>query len=187
MVMFMHRNKSLWGPSGAMTSFPFIAGNSALWQRQNSILTDGSTSVESYTMSGIGRSSCLSVKVRRTCILHSRQRANLKVGLHLCIGRQMAYNQISYIVCKFFQNFSGVELAPDAQPSWSRPPASWKAPVQKGGLTDVGQRKARETVWSKIDVSTHTYVSCCQRNFIKVADGGLQGGLWVRTRGQDSE
>jgi len=32
-------------------------------------------------------------------------------GQRLCTGRQMAYNQISYILCKFFQSFDSLSLS----------------------------------------------------------------------------
>lgn len=48
-------------------------------------------------------------------------------GPRICLGQQFAYNESSFVMIKLFQRFSNVELALDAQPVDSLPPASWRA------------------------------------------------------------
>jgi hypothetical protein len=39
---------------------------------------------------------------------------------------QFAYNEASFFLIRLLQKFSDFELAPDAQPESTKPPASWK-------------------------------------------------------------
>ncbi|EPQ55858.1 cytochrome P450 [Gloeophyllum trabeum ATCC 11539] len=46
-------------------------------------------------------------------------------GPRICLGQQFAYNEMSFMTVRLLQHFSGISLAPDAQPESSKPPASW--------------------------------------------------------------
>jgi len=75
-------------------------------------------------------------------------------GPRLCLGQQFALNELSFMLIRLFQSFESVSLATEAQPTWSRPPASWKAAV--------GKRKAKEGFWPKSHLTMYAH-----------------GGLWV--------
>ncbi|KAF7318139.1 hypothetical protein HMN09_00322000 [Mycena chlorophos] len=47
-------------------------------------------------------------------------------GPRICLGQQFAYHEASFFLVRLLQNFTDFELAPDAQPEDSKPPASWK-------------------------------------------------------------
>jgi cytochrome P450 len=54
-------------------------------------------------------------------------------GPRICLGQQFAYNEISFFLIRLLQNFSSFELAPEAQPESSKPPAEWVGqPGRKG-------------------------------------------------------
>ncbi|KZS95587.1 cytochrome P450 monooxygenase pc-1 [Sistotremastrum niveocremeum HHB9708] len=57
-------------------------------------------------------------------------------GPRICIGQQFAYNEISFFLIRLLQSFDQIELATDAQPLDSRPPAEWK---QKTGRAAIEQ------------------------------------------------
>jgi hypothetical protein len=75
-----------------------------------------------------------------------------QTGPRLCLGREFAYNETSFILIRLFQVFESVSLAPDAQPVWSRPPVSWKA----AGVS--GKRKSKEEIWPKADLTMYAHV-----------------------------
>ncbi|KAI0916862.1 hypothetical protein AcW1_007802 [Taiwanofungus camphoratus] len=75
-------------------------------------------------------------------------------GPRICLGQQFAYNEMSFFVVRLLQSFDRIELAPDAQPAYSLPPASW---VSGSG------RKAVEKIRPKHELTMY-----------------VQGGLWVR-------
>ncbi|KAF9488012.1 cytochrome P450 monooxygenase pc-2 [Pleurotus eryngii] len=54
-------------------------------------------------------------------------------GPRICLGQQFAYHESSFFLIRLLQRFSDFKLAPDVQPSWSKPPADWaKCPGAKG-------------------------------------------------------
>jgi hypothetical protein len=55
------------------------------------------------------------------------------------------------MLIRLFQTFESVSLNREAQPSWSRPPASWKAAL--------GKRKAKEEFWPKTHLTMYSHVS----------------------------
>ncbi|KAL6302781.1 cytochrome P450 monooxygenase [Sparassis latifolia] len=75
-------------------------------------------------------------------------------GPRICLGQQFAYNEMSFFMVRLLQAFDHIELAPDAQPTESRPPASW--------ATSTG-RKAVEKIRPKSELTMY-----------------VQGGLWLR-------
>nr|GAT60764.1 cytochrome P450 monooxygenase [Mycena chlorophos] len=75
-------------------------------------------------------------------------------GPRICLGQQFAYHEISFFIIRLLQTFETLELAPDAQPEDSRPPASW--------ATGKG-RKSMEKIKPKSDLTM------C-----------VAGGLWMR-------
>ncbi|THH16082.1 hypothetical protein EW146_g4497 [Bondarzewia mesenterica] len=75
-------------------------------------------------------------------------------GPRLCLGQNFAYNEMSFFLIRMLQQFRRFELARDAQPTQSLPPASWKG--RKG-------RQGIEQVWPGISVTPY-----------------VKGGLWVR-------
>ncbi|KAI5119720.1 hypothetical protein M0805_001433 [Coniferiporia weirii] len=76
-------------------------------------------------------------------------------GPRICLGQQFAYNEVSFMLVRLLQAFSGIALAPDAQPHDSQPPAEW--------AHAAGTRKSRERVWPKCHLTLYVH-----------------GGLWVR-------
>ncbi|KAG9032610.1 hypothetical protein FRB95_001196 [Tulasnella sp. JGI-2019a] len=78
-------------------------------------------------------------------------------GPRICLGQQFAYNEISFFLIRFLQQFEQIELAPDAHPPGALPPAEWKTHPPSG------TRAAYEKVWPKSDITTYSY-----------------GGMWVR-------
>src|ERR1700760_3549428 len=56
-----------------------------------------------------------------------------------CLGQQFALNEASFLLVRLLQNYDGFELALDAQPAGSLPPAEWKN-AKEG-------RAAKEKVW----------------------------------------
>ncbi|KAF7312278.1 Cytochrome P450 monooxygenase [Mycena indigotica] len=46
-------------------------------------------------------------------------------GPRICLGQQFAYQEISFFIVRLLQTFQSIELAPEAQPEDSRPPAAW--------------------------------------------------------------
>ncbi|KAG8984329.1 hypothetical protein FRB94_006131 [Tulasnella sp. JGI-2019a] len=81
-------------------------------------------------------------------------------GPRICLGQQFAYNEISFFLIRFLQKVEHIELAPDAQPLGTLPPARWKTDPP------TGTRAAYEKVWPRSDAIT-TY---------------SRGGMWVRVK-----
>ncbi|TFK35048.1 cytochrome P450 monooxygenase pc-2 [Crucibulum laeve] len=75
-------------------------------------------------------------------------------GPRICLGQQFAYNEASFFLVQFLQNFSSISLDLDAQPPKSRVPREWaNAPGRKG--------------IEKVRPKTHLTMY-------------VEGGLWVR-------
>ncbi|KAJ3512958.1 hypothetical protein NLJ89_g3229 [Agrocybe chaxingu] len=75
-------------------------------------------------------------------------------GPRICLGQQFAYNEASFFLIRFLQNFSSITLAVDAQPPESHAPKHWAS--EEG-------RKGKEKVKPQAHLTTY-----------------MQGGLWVR-------
>ncbi|EIM90846.1 cytochrome P450 [Stereum hirsutum FP-91666 SS1] len=84
--------------------------------------------------------------------------APFHMGARLCLGQNLAYNEVSYFLIRLLQRFESFELAEDAMPAESMPPPDWKL----GDKKRMG-RRAIERVWPKTRVTTY-----------------ISGGLWVR-------
>ncbi|PCH44301.1 cytochrome P450 [Wolfiporia cocos MD-104 SS10] len=82
-------------------------------------------------------------------------------GPRICLGQQFAYNEMSFFLIRFLQKFDHIELAPDAQPARTLPPASW--------VTSEG-RKAIEQIKPKSSLTM-----------------SVTGGLWVRCRESEKD
>ncbi|EIN05570.1 cytochrome P450 [Punctularia strigosozonata HHB-11173 SS5] len=80
-------------------------------------------------------------------------------GPRICLGQQFAYNEASFILVRLLQGFSNIQLALDAQPVDSLPPARWKDPGE------VPFRQEREKVMPNTHLTLH-----------------VKGGLWVRMK-----
>ncbi|KAF7360757.1 Cytochrome P450 [Mycena venus] len=80
-------------------------------------------------------------------------------GPRNCLGLQFAYLQMSFVLIKLLQTFETFTLATEAQPSWSRPPASWRAPE----FSD--HRKFKEECWPRTHIALYP-----------------NGGMWVRMK-----
>ncbi|KII89803.1 hypothetical protein PLICRDRAFT_174635 [Plicaturopsis crispa FD-325 SS-3] len=74
-------------------------------------------------------------------------------GPRICLGQQFAYNEMSFMLVRFFQAFAGVKLTPEAIPVESRPPEEWKA---------SNGPQAKEKVWPRSHLTMYA-----------------NGGLWV--------
>ncbi|KDQ55429.1 hypothetical protein JAAARDRAFT_37440 [Jaapia argillacea MUCL 33604] len=80
-------------------------------------------------------------------------------GPRICLGQQFAYNEISFMIVRLFQNFSSVSLDPDAQPSSSKPPPSWTNGSGRKSIEKIRPRThltmyALEGLWLKMDEGT---------------------------------
>ncbi|CCO35185.1 Cytochrome P450 52E1 [Rhizoctonia solani AG-1 IB] len=75
-------------------------------------------------------------------------------GPRICLGQQFAYNEASFVLIRLLQKFDKLELAMDAAPQGSAPPAEW------GGKSG---RMGVEKVWPKNAVTLYS-----------------KGGMWVR-------
>ncbi|CAA7267041.1 unnamed protein product [Cyclocybe aegerita] len=75
-------------------------------------------------------------------------------GPRICLGQQFAYNEASFFLIRFLQNFSSITLAMDAQPPESHAPKHWASEEGRKGKEKV-KRQAHLTIY-------------------------MQGGLWVR-------
>ncbi|KAJ7274425.1 cytochrome P450 [Mycena haematopus] len=77
-------------------------------------------------------------------------------GPRICLGQQFAYQEVSFFIIRILQSFESIELAPDAQPPESLPPASW---------ANGSGRKKFEKIRPKSDLTM-----------------SVQGGLWLRLK-----
>ncbi|QRV82734.1 cytochrome P450 family protein [Ceratobasidium sp. AG-Ba] len=75
-------------------------------------------------------------------------------GPRICLGQQFALNEGSFVLIRLLQSFSRFELAMDAAPPGSCPPAEW---AQGTG------RKPLEKIWPKSAVTLYSH-----------------GGMWVK-------
>ncbi|EGO01601.1 hypothetical protein SERLA73DRAFT_176994 [Serpula lacrymans var. lacrymans S7.3] len=82
-------------------------------------------------------------------------------GPRICLGQQFAYNEMSFMLIRLLQNFSSMELAPEAQSPETRPPVAW---AQSEG------RKATEKFYPKMHLTMYAH-----------------GGLWVRMAEVESD
>ncbi|KAG5643868.1 hypothetical protein DXG03_009552 [Asterophora parasitica] len=99
-------------------------------------------------------------------------------GPRICLGQQFAYNEMSFMVVRFLQQFSSISLAEDAAPPEAIPPAHW---------ADGIGRKTIERVYPKIHLTMYANVSSfhptCGFGLITF---GIKGGLWVRMKEADN-
>lgn len=75
-------------------------------------------------------------------------------GPRICLGHQLAYNQVTIIVVRFLQSFSSVTLDREAFPPQHRTPEEWK---------NGRGRKAIETFRPRV-----------------VMDMSSEGGMWMK-------
>ncbi|EIW84585.1 cytochrome P450 [Coniophora puteana RWD-64-598 SS2] len=80
-------------------------------------------------------------------------------GPRICLGQQFAYNEMSFMLIRLLQNFSKVDLAPEAQNPETRPPARWREPDE----AKWDSRKAIEEFYPKMHLTMYAH-----------------GGLWVK-------
>ncbi|KAF9445140.1 cytochrome P450 monooxygenase CYP63 [Macrolepiota fuliginosa MF-IS2] len=77
-------------------------------------------------------------------------------GPRVCIGKNYAYNEMTYFLVRLLQQFDRFELALECQPEGSLPPQEWKEEGRRG-------RQRDEKIWPAAALTL----------FIK-------GGLWVK-------
>lgn len=67
-------------------------------------------------------------------------------------------DEIAFFLIRFVQTFEHVELAPDAQPEGTLPPAEWREgdPKVEAGRSS---RKVKERIWPKVDLVMYSHVS----------------------------
>ena len=83
--------------------------------------------------------------------------ANEAAHVRQCLGQNFAYNEMSFFLVRLLQRFRRFELARDAQPPASLPPANWK--TLKG-------RPAIEQVWPSISITPYIKVSRCVELYV---------------------
>lgn len=76
-------------------------------------------------------------------------------GPRICLGQQFAYNEMSFFLVKLLQRFSSMELAPEAAPPESLPPAGW--------AVTGSSRKRIDRFWPKSHLTMYSH-----------------GGMWVK-------
>ncbi|KAH7107826.1 cytochrome P450 monooxygenase pc-3 [Auriculariales sp. MPI-PUGE-AT-0066] len=81
-------------------------------------------------------------------------------GPRICLGQQFAYAETSFMLVRMMQKVASLELAPDAQPEGSLPPAEW-----------ASSKIGRERFERIRPVSTLTM--------------SVKGGLWIRAQMKD--
>ncbi|THH16238.1 hypothetical protein EW146_g4358 [Bondarzewia mesenterica] len=95
-------------------------------------------------------------------------------GPRICLGQQFAYNEVSLMLVRLLQTFSSIELATDAQPASSLPPAVW---------AEAGGRQAREKIRPKAHLTLYCS-ACILISALELMYANfplhLQEGLWVR-------
>jgi len=57
-----------------------------------------------------------------------------------CIGKNYAYNEMTFFLVRLLQRFDRFDLALDCQPEGSRPPPEWREGGRKG-------RQRFENIW----------------------------------------
>ncbi|KAH7882561.1 cytochrome P450 [Phlebopus sp. FC_14] len=82
-------------------------------------------------------------------------------GPRICLGQQLAYNEMSFMLIRLLQNFTSISLAPDAQAPGTLPPAVW---------AEASGRKSVEKVFPKMHLTMYAH-----------------GGLWVRMSEAEDE
>lgn len=78
-------------------------------------------------------------------------------GPRICLGQQFALNEASYFLIRLLQVYDGFELALDAQPQGSLPPAEW--------ANAKDSRASVDKVWFQSSVTLY-----------------IKGGLWIKFR-----
>ncbi|KAG9039054.1 hypothetical protein FRB95_012765 [Tulasnella sp. JGI-2019a] len=76
-------------------------------------------------------------------------------GPRICLGQQFAYNEISFFLTRFLQQFERIDLAPDGHLPGTLPPPEWKNATDK--------RQSIEKIRPRSHLTTYS-----------------NGGLWVR-------
>ncbi|KAF8575554.1 cytochrome P450 monooxygenase pc-3 [Ramaria rubella] len=72
-------------------------------------------------------------------------------GPRMCLGQQFAYHECSYFVIRLLQVFKTLDLAPDAQPPESRPPAAWAS-----FTSTSSERQNVEKCWPAASLTLHS-------------------------------
>jgi hypothetical protein len=108
-------------------------------------------------------------------------------GPRLCLGKQFAYNETSFMLIRFLQSFEAVALCPEAQPEGSCPPKEWSSSENVA----MGKRKAIEKFFPKTHMTMYAHVSSSlsnssNRSRFLIATLSLKGGLWL-TLGEASD
>jgi len=81
-------------------------------------------------------------------------------GPRICLGQQFAYNEVSFFLVRLLQRFEHIELAPDAHPEGTLPPAEWKD--EKNAF---GTRAPYEKIWPTVHLTMYS-----------------KGGMWIRIK-----
>ncbi|KAF8998108.1 cytochrome P450 [Cyathus striatus] len=87
-------------------------------------------------------------------------------GPRICIGQQLAYNQMSYLLIRILQSFSSFILCPDAFPPDARPPKEWE-----GMEGRKGKEKFRPL-----------FVLTMSSKVVEVANSGFREGCGLKLR-----
>ncbi|KAF8577258.1 cytochrome P450 [Ramaria rubella] len=80
-------------------------------------------------------------------------------GPRICLGQQFAYHEVSFFIVRMLQRFSDIQLAPEAQPPGSTPPAEWAQ------ATSGSPRKKLEKCFPQTHLTLY-----------------VKGGLWVKMK-----
>jgi hypothetical protein len=67
----------------------------------------------------------------------------------LCIHLEFAYHEVSFFLIRLLQKFARFELAEDAQPVNSRPPAEW---------AKCGGRQGMDKIWPEAGIAMRVKV-----------------------------
>ncbi|KAI0629955.1 cytochrome P450 [Trametes polyzona] len=81
-------------------------------------------------------------------------------GPRICLGQQFAYNEISFMLTRILQRFSGITLRQEAHPAAIPPPGVERSPYAVDGRERVWMRShltayAKNGLWVEMEEATH--------------------------------
>ncbi|KAG8883717.1 hypothetical protein FRB97_006028 [Tulasnella sp. 331] len=87
-------------------------------------------------------------------------------GPRICLGQQFAYNEISFFLIRFLQQFERIELAPDGHPPGTLPPPEWKNGAGRMSIEKIWP-KSRLTAYSNLSDTRNRITNCWERKGVR--------------------
>jgi len=140
-VFLLHRNKNLWGADGTQAlnrgSFVIFVTN----ELRSALEFDPDRFLDERLQKYLAPNPFIFLP--------------FNAGPRLCLGKQFAYNETSFILIRLLQSFDTITLCAEAQPEGSRPPREWSSPENLA----MGKRKAVENFFPKTHMTMYAHVS----------------------------